>query len=153
HESQSRLWENLVGRSRAYCAYLMPLLQEAFPGPLTGVTADHFYHAVNRVAPSFIRVEADEVTYNLHVLLRFELERDLLTERLKVPDLPAAWNAKMEEYLGITPPTDALGVLQDVHWAGGLVGYFPTYTMGTLLSGQLWHVLQQALPDLDAQIA
>jgi len=152
HESQSRLWENLVGRSRAFCTFLFPLLQETFPGPLEGWTAERFYRTVNRVRPSFIRVEADEVTYNLHILLRFELERDLLADRLKVADLPEAWNARMQAYLGITPPDDARGVLQDVHWAGGLVGYFPTYTLGNLMAAQMWHVIRQALPDLHAQI-
>lgn len=152
HESQSRLWENLVGRSRSYCAYIFPRLQQAFPEPLVGWDAERFYRAVNRVTPSFIRVEADEVTYNLHVLLRFELERDLLMQRLTVNDLPDVWNAKMQEYLGITPPDDAHGVLQDVHWSAGLVGYFPTYTLGNLLSAQLWHTLRQAIPDLGDRI-
>lgn len=152
HESQSRLWENLVGRSRSYCAYLLPRLQQAFPEPLAGWDVERFYRAVNRVTPSFIRVEADEVTYNLHILLRFELERDLLMQRLTVNDLPEAWNAKMQEYLGITPPDDAQGVLQDVHWSAGLVGYFPTYTLGNLFSAQLWHTLRLAIPDLDSRI-
>jgi carboxypeptidase Taq len=151
HESQSRMWENQVGRSRPFCEFALPKLQEAFPD-LRNVTADTLYRAVNRVKPSLIRVEADEVTYNLHVLLRFELERDMLTGRLKVADVPAAWNAKMQEYLGITPPTDSVGVLQDVHWSGGMLGYFPTYTLGTLLSAQLWHTMKQTLPDVDDQI-
>jgi carboxypeptidase Taq len=152
HESQSRLWENLVGRSHSYCTYIFPKLRQVFPEPLAGWDAERFYRAVNRVAPSFIRVEADEVTYNLHVLMRFELERDLLMQRLTVNDLPEAWNAKMQEYLGITPPDNAQGVLQDIHWSAGLVGYFPTYTLGNLLSTQLWHALQQAIPGLDSQI-
>jgi carboxypeptidase Taq len=151
HESQSRMWENLVGRSRPFCEFALPKLQAAFPA-LQSVTAEELYRAVNRVEPSLIRVEADEVTYNLHVLLRFELEREMLSGRLKVADVPAAWNAKMQEYLGITPPNDALGVLQDVHWSGGMVGYFPTYTLGTLLSAQLWHTMKESLPDVDDQI-
>ncbi|HLV78997.1 MAG TPA: carboxypeptidase M32, partial [Chthonomonadaceae bacterium] len=153
HESQSRLWENLVGRSRPFCAFLFPLLQEAFPDAFAQIEPEAYYRAINKVAPSFIRVEADEVTYNLHILLRFELECDLLTGRLAVSDLPAAWNAKMQAYLGITPPNDAQGVLQDVHWSGGLIGYFPTYSIGNLVSGQLWHAAGQALQDRDAQIA
>lgn len=153
HESQSRLWENLVGRSRPFCAYVLPLLKEMFPDALTDCDVERFYRAVNRVRPSFIRVEADEVTYNLHILLRFELERDLLADRLKVRDLPEAWNAKMREYLGITPPNDTLGVLQDIHWSAGMIGYFPTYTLGNLIAAQLWHTIRQAIPDLDAQIA
>ncbi len=152
HESQSRLWENLVGRSRAYCIYLLPRLQEAFPEAFSGVTVDRLYRSVNRVRPSFIRVEADEVTYNLHILLRFELERELLSGRLRVADLPAVWNARMEEYLGITPPDDRRGVLQDIHWSAGLVGYFPTYTLGNLLAAQLWDTAQRAIPDLEAHI-
>src|SRR5262249_14672650 len=117
------------------------------------VEEEAFYRAVNKVAPSLIRVEADEVTYNLHVLLRFELECDLLTGALAVADLPDAWNAKMQTYLGITPPNDAAAVWQDVHWPAGLIGYFPTYSIGNLLSAQLWHALHAALPDLGAQIA
>lgn len=151
HESQSRMWENLVGRSRAYSRHVLPKLQAAFPD-LQGLDAEELYRSVNLVSPSFIRVEADEVTYNLHVLLRFELERELLADRLKVSDLPEAWNAKMNEYLGITPPDNAHGVLQDVHWSGGMVGYFPTYTLGNVVSGQLWHAIRQAIPDLYDQI-
>ncbi len=152
HESQSRLWENLVGRSRAFSDYLLPQLSEAFPGALVGRNVDEFYRAINRVTPSFIRVEADEVTYNLHILLRFELECELLTGALAVRDLPAAWNARMEEYFGITPPDNAHGVLQDVHWSAGLIGYFPTYTLGNLLSVQLWTSAEKSLGDIYAQI-
>jgi carboxypeptidase Taq len=152
HESQSRLWENLVGRSRAFTSWIFPRLQEAFPDALGRATVEAYYRAVNKVQPSLVRVEADEVTYNLHVLLRFELECDLLTGKLKVADLPAAWNAAMESTLGIVPPNDAQGVLQDVHWAGGLIGYFPTYSIGNLASGQFWWAARAALPDLDAQL-
>lgn len=153
HESQSRLYENLVGRSRAYTRFLFPQLQAAFPAAFGGLEMEAYYRAINRVEPSLIRIEADEVTYNLHTLLRFELECALLDERLDVEDLPDAWDALMHQYLGLTPPTDAEGCLQDVHWSGGLIGYFPTYTIGNLLSGQLQHSLRQALPDLDEQIA
>ncbi len=138
HESQSRLWENLVGRSRPFWQCYFPKLKDAFPDALGSVPEDAFYRAVNKVAPSLIRVEADEVTYNLHVLLRFELETALLSGELSVADAPAAWNAKMQEYFGLTPPDDAAGVLQDVHWSAGLIGYFPTYTLGNILSVQLY---------------
>jgi carboxypeptidase Taq len=152
HESQSRLWENLVGRSRAFCRFFLPTLQAAFPDALGAVSVEAFYRAVNKVAPSFIRVEADEVTYNLHILLRFEMESDLLTGKLAFKDVPEAWNAKMEEYLGITPQTNSEGCLQDVHWSEGLIGYFPTYTLGNLISAQLFHYIRQAEPNLDAKI-
>jgi carboxypeptidase Taq len=152
HESQSRLWENLVGRSRPYCEFAFPQFQAVFPVALAGETSESFYRAVNLVQPSLVRVEADEVTYNLHVMLRFELECELLTGALKVSDLPAAWNARMESYFGLTPPDDRQGVLQDVHWAEGLIGYFPTYALGNLISGQIWHSVNQAIPDLDDRI-
>ena len=152
HESQSRLWENLVGRSRPYCEYVFPKLQAAFPEALGGESADAFYRAVNVVRPSLVRVEADEVTYNLHIMLRFELECELLTGELAVKDLPTAWNARMQSYFGLTPPDDAHGVLQDVHWSEGLVGYFPTYALGNLVSGQLWSAIHAALPDIEGQI-
>ena len=152
HESQSRLIENLVGRSRAFCTWILPRVKQAFPESAGGWTADGFYRAVNRVQPSFIRVEADEVTYNLHIFLRFELERDLIAGRIAVKDLPDAWNAKMEEYLGITPPNVAEGVLQDVHWPAALFGYFPTYTLGNVFAGQIWNAAKRDLPDLDGQI-
>jgi carboxypeptidase Taq len=138
HESQSRLWENIVGRSRPFWQVFYPDLQRQFPDALADVDLDTFYRAINRVEPSLIRVEADEVTYNLHIMLRFELEVALLSGDLLVRDLPAAWNAKMDEYLGVTPPNDAEGCLQDIHWSGASFGYFPTYALGTLLSAQLY---------------
>jgi carboxypeptidase Taq len=144
HESQSRLWENLVGRSRGFWDHFFPTLQAAFPASLGDANAEMVYRAVNRVQPSFIRVEADEVTYNLHTLLRFELEVDLLEGKLAPCDAPAAWNAKVKEYLGLEVPSDKLGVLQDTHWAGGLIAYFPTYTLGNLASVQLF---EQAVSD------
>jgi carboxypeptidase Taq len=153
HESQSRLWENLVGRSRSFWQYRFTHLQQAFPDALGTVDAEAFYRAVNRVQPSFIRVEADEVTYNLHILLRFELENDLLEKKLTVEDLPAAWNAKMEEYLGVSPSNDSEGVLQDTHWSGVHFGTFPGYTLGNLIGAQLMVKVRAELPDLDAQIA
>lgn len=152
HESQSRLWENIVGRSRGFWTYYYPMLQATFPQQLGGVSAGEFYRMVNAVSRSLIRVEADEVTYNLHIMLRFELENDLLEGKLAVKDAPAAWNAKMEQYMGIVPPTDTQGILQDVHWSSGLVGYFPTYSLGNFLSVQYWDQAVQDVPAIPAQI-
>ncbi|WP_102128502.1 carboxypeptidase M32 [Deinococcus planocerae] len=137
HESQSRLFENLLARSRPFWERYLPALAKVAPEVTAGLDADTIYRAVNRVQPSLIRVEADEVTYNFHVMLRFELELALLEGTLRVAELPEAWNAKMHDYLGLTPPDDARGVLQDIHWSAGLIGYFPTYTLGNLLSVQL----------------
>lgn len=153
HESQSRLWENLVGRSLPFWRHFYPELQGTFPEQLAEVPLDTFYRAVNKVKPSLIRVEADEATYNLHIMLRFELEQALLKDELPVEDLPLVWNDKMEEYLGIRPEDDADGVLQDIHWSAGLIGYFPTYALGNLIACQWWEVIQDELPDLDEQIA
>lgn len=153
HESQSRLWENLVGRSRPFWQHYFPVLQERFPESFGNASLDTFYRAINKVEPSLIRVEADEVTYNLHVMLRFELERALLEGDLAVADLPERWNAAMDEYLGVHPESDADGVLQDVHWALGAIGYFPTYALGTLMSVQLFNQAAAALGDLEARIA
>jgi len=152
HESQSRLWENMVGRSKAFSTHYLPRLKALFPTQLQNVNLDEFYAAVNQVEPSLIRVEADEVTYNLHILLRFELERDLFEGRVEVKDLPSVWNERMQQYLGVCPPDDAQGVLQDVHWSFGLMGYFPTYTLGNLYGAQFFHQAQQELPDLEGQI-
>jgi len=149
HESQSRTWENLVGRSRSFWRFFYPRLQEAFPGQLRSVDEEAFYRAVNKVHPSLIRIDADEVTYNLHIILRFELEQELIDERLAVRDLPGAWNARMEEYLGVDVPDDARGVLQDMHWAGGGFGYFPTYSLGNVISVQIWERLKEELGDVD----
>jgi len=151
HESQSRLWENIVGRSKSFWKRYLPRLQSEFPA-LAAYRLQEFYCMINRVNPSLIRVEADEVTYNLHVMTRFELECDLLTGSLAVKDLPDAWNSKYKEYLGIDVPSDKDGCLQDVHWPAGLIGYFPTYSMGNLLSYQIWHTLQKDLGDTDALI-
>jgi carboxypeptidase Taq len=151
HESQSRLWENVLGRSREFWQFYYPRLQEFFPSQLKNATLDTFYRAINKSEPSLIRVEADEVTYNLHIFLRFELEQDLLEKRLNVADLPEAWNAKMQESLALTPPNDALGVLQDIHWSGGMMGYFPTYTLGNVLSLQFYQQTLKDIPDLPEQ--
>ena len=152
HESQSRLWENLVGRSRGFWSHYYPSLQETFPEALGNVDLEKFYRAANAVAPSEIRVEADEVTYNLHILIRFELEVALIEGNLPVADLPEAWNAKTEEYLGFTPKNDARGVLQDVHWAAGLLGYFPTYAIGNVLSVQVFESAVETHPEIPEEI-
>jgi carboxypeptidase Taq len=152
HESQSRLWENLVGRSRGFWRFFFPLLQRLFSEHLGSVTLEGFYRAINRVEPSMIRVEADEVTYNLHVLLRFELEVALMDETLSLSDLPSVWNAKMKEYLGVLPGNDAEGVLQDVHWSSGLIGYFPTYSLGNLISVQLFEKAKSQHPQISQEI-
>ncbi len=138
HESQSRMWENLVGRSRAFWDYFYPQAREAFPEGLGNVSLDDFYFAINDVRPSLIRVEADEATYNLHIIIRFELEQALLNDDFSIADLPAAWNDKYQKLFGITPPTDREGVLQDVHWSAGYFGYFPTYSLGNLYASQLF---------------
>ncbi len=151
HESQSRMWENLVGRSRPFWQYAYPRLQETFPAQLRSVDVETFYRAVNQVRPSTNRVESDEVTYNLHTLLRFELEKALIEGELKVKDLPDAWNVKSQTYLGLTPPTHADGVMQDIHWAGGSIGYFPSYTLGNIVSVQLFAAARRAHPDLPDQ--
>jgi carboxypeptidase Taq len=149
HESQSRLWENLVGRSRPFWRWLYPRLQEAFAAQLGTVDEESFYRAINKVQPSLIRIDADEVTYNMHIILRFELEQDLIENRLDVADLPEAWNARIDEYLGVEVPDDAQGVLQDMHWAGGAFGYFPTYALGNVISVQVWERALEDLGDLD----
>ncbi len=145
HESQSRLWENLVGRSRGFWDYFFPETRQMFPSALSDVALDDFYFAINGVRASLIRVEADEATYNLHIIIRFELEQEILAGHLAVNDVPQAWNDKYQTYLGIRPPNDADGVLQDVHWSAGLVGYFPTYSLGNLYASQF---LEQAERDL-----
>jgi carboxypeptidase Taq len=152
HESQSRMWENQVGRSRPFIEYYFPILQEKFPESLGDVSVDQFYRAANKVEPSLIRVEADEVTYGLHIMLRFELEKEMIAGRVDFNTLPDLWNSKMEEYLGITPDSDANGVLQDVHWSSGIIGYFPTYQLGNLISAQLWEMIRNEITDLDDQI-
>lgn len=148
HESQSRMWENFVGRSLEFWEKMYPDCQRAFPEALGGVSLDVFHGAINTVQASLIRVEADEVTYNLHIILRFEIERDIISGRLEVRDVPAAWNAKMKELLGITPPDDAQGCLQDIHWSAGMFGYFPTYALGNLYGAQFFEAAQRAIPNL-----
>ena len=153
HESQSRLWENLVGRSQSFWMHFFPKLQMVFPEELGEVTQDEFYRAINRCEPSLIRVEADEVTYNLHIIIRFELELELLSGDLHLNDLPGAWREKYKDYLGVAPHNDADGVLQDIHWSIGAIGYFATYTIGNLLSVQLFDCVQTDIIDLEADIS
>jgi carboxypeptidase Taq len=153
HESQSRMIENFVGRGLPFWRFALPRAAEAFPAQLRGVDVETFWRAVNEVKPSLIRVEADEVTYNLHIILRFEIESALFARAIEVDDLPAVWNAKTLEFLGIEPENDAVGVLQDIHWAFGLVGYFPTYTLGNVYAAQLWDAIGRDLPDRDERIA
>jgi carboxypeptidase Taq len=150
HESQSRFWENIIGRSLSFWRRYYKELQNVFPEQLQNVTLDNFYRAINKVEPSLIRVEADEVTYNLHVMIRYEIEKALMNKEIKVSDLPRIWNEKMEEYLGIMPPNNAKGVLQDVHWAGGSFGYFPTYALGNIYSAQLYNTARKEIKDFDA---
>ena len=152
HESQSRLWENCIGRSLPFWTFFYPRFQSAYAPQFDGISLDDFYHALNKVTPSFIRTEADEATYNLHIMLRFDLELELLEGKLAVSDLPKAWGERSREYLGITPPDDSHGVLQDVHWSGGMFGYFPTYALGNVISAQLWETAHKDIPDLDEQI-
>jgi len=152
HESQSRMWENLVGRSMPFWRFLYPRVREVFPEQLGKVDVDRFYAAINRVQPSLIRIRADEVTYGMHVILRFELEQDIVNGRVELSDLPTRWAEKMDEYLGVEVPDDANGVLQDTHWASGLIGYFSTYLLGTVMSVQIWEKAQEDVPDLEDRI-
>jgi len=153
HESQSRLWENLVGRSRPFQDYLFPRLQETFPSQLGDLDIEAFYRAINKVHPSLIRVEADEVTYNLHILLRFELENEMLEDRVDITRLDQIWHERMEQYLGITPPNAAEGVLQDIHWSSAGAYFFPSYTLGNIIGAQLFRQAHKEMPDLDGQLS
>ncbi len=152
HESQSRLWENLVGRSLPFWQFFYPRVQETYPEQLGGVGLDAFLPAINRSKPGLIRIEADEVTYGMHVMLRFELEQDIVEGRVELKDLPQAWNQKMWEYLGVEVPDDGHGVLQDMHWSGGMIGYFSTYLLGTVASVQIWQAVLRDVPDLEEQV-
>jgi len=153
HESQSRLWENQVARSRGFWRFFEPRLRERFPVQLRGVTSDELYLAINAVVPTLIRVDADEVTYNLHIVLRFELEKKLFSGALTVADLPAAWNAASRELLGLVPSSDREGVLQDVHWSDGAFGYFPSYCIGNMMAAQLWYHVLSLRPQLEEDFA
>ncbi|MEH7307158.1 carboxypeptidase M32 [Neobacillus drentensis] len=147
HESQSRFLENMVGRSKEFWNYFFPTLQTYFPKQLENISVEDFYRAVNTVEPSFIRVEADELTYNLHIMLRYEIEKALISGEIEAKDLPVIWNQKMQDYLGVTPSTDTEGVLQDVHWSFGGIGYFPSYSLGNLYAAQILRTIQKDLPD------
>lgn len=152
HESQSRMWENLVGRSLPFWQYFYADLKKIFSSQLDGVNVKQFYKAVNKVEPSFIRVNADEATYNMHIMLRLELEIGMVDGSIKIKDLPEIWNTKMREYLGITPPDDKHGVLQDIHWSYGSIGYFSTYALGNIVSAQLWEKINKDIYNLEEQI-
>jgi carboxypeptidase Taq len=152
HESQSRMWENLVGRSLPFWEHFYPRLQALFPAQFGNVSLEKFYKGINKVERSLIRVEADEATYNLHVMLRLELEIAMIESKIAIKDLPEAWNARMKDYLGVVPPNDAQGVLQDIHWSGGMLGYFSTYALGNLVSAQLWEKFKLTVPDIDDQM-
>ena len=152
HESQSRFYENIIGRSRAYIRMFLPRMKEIFPEQLAGATEEEIYRAVNRAQPSLIRTEADELTYALHIMVRYELEKQLIDGRLQVADLPAAWNGMMKEYLGVDVPDDAHGCLQDVHWSGGMFGYFPSYALGSAYAAQMLAVISREVGDVDALI-
>ena len=153
HESQSRLWENQVARSRGFWRFFEPKLRATFPEPLRGIDSEALYLAINAIQPTLIRVDADEVTYNLHILLRFEIEKRLFAGTLAVRDLPTAWRAASEELLGLTPPTDREGVLQDVHWSDGAFGYFPSYCIGNMMAAQLWYHVLKLRPELEEDFA
>ena len=152
HESQSRMWENMIGRSQPFWKHYTPKLQHMFPGQLDQVNAEAVYRAINHVTPSFIRVEADECTYNLHIILRFEIEQALMSREIQVDDIPALWNAKVKEYLGLDVPNDRLGCLQDIHWSHGSIGYFPTYALGNLYAAQLFEQIQADIPGIWKEI-
>ncbi|MCR5662704.1 MAG: carboxypeptidase M32 [bacterium] len=149
HESQSRLWENVIGRSYPFWEYYYGSLRTAFPRQLDNADLNVFWRAINKVMPSFVRTEADEVTYNLHIMIRFEIETALMEGKLEVKDIPSAWNDLMHDYLGITPPDHTAGCLQDVHWPMGLFGYFPTYALGNLFASQQWEKMQEDISGLD----
>jgi len=153
HESQSLFWERMIAQGKPFCEAFLPTIREFFPDKLAEVDPDEFFHAVNACEPSLIRVEADEVTYPLHVILRFEIEKALFEGSIDVDDLPGEWNQKMEDYLGILPPNDTLGVLQDVHWSGGAFGYFPSYTLGAMYACQFYDTLLKEIPETEEEIS
>ena len=152
HESQSLFWERMIAQNKAFCARYMNTFQATFPDKMQGVSIDALYEAINTCKPSFIRVEADELTYPLHVILRFEIEKGLFDGSVSVDELPELWNDKMENYLGVRPPTDTLGILQDVHWSGGAFGYFPSYTLGAIYACQFYRTMLGELPDTEKYI-
>lgn len=152
HESQSRFWENMIGRSNAFWQYHYPLVTSAFGDVFDDVSIEDFYRYINHVQPSFIRTQSDEVTYNLHIMVRYELEKGIFGDQLQISDLPDAWREKMRDYLGVVPQNDSLGVLQDVHWAAGLFGYFPSYALGNLYAAQFYYTIREVLPAFDDRL-
>ncbi|MEI8281547.1 MAG: carboxypeptidase M32 [Armatimonadota bacterium] len=148
HEAQSRTWENVIGRSQPFWNYFWIWFREQFPF-LSEIDNDQFWRAYNKVEPGLVRVGSDELHYNLHILVRFEIEAAIITNQLEVKDIPEAWNSKYQEYFGVTPPTDSVGCLQDVHWSRGSIGYFPTYSYGNLIGIQIWNQLRKEVPDVD----
>lgn len=153
HESQSRLWENMIGKSFGFWRYFYPALKKDFPKPFKNIPLRQFYESINCVRPSLIRTDADEATYNLHIILRFEIEKEILENKIDVKDLPKIWNQKMKDYLGIKPPNDKMGILQDVHWSMGGIGYFPTYSLGNLYAAQFYNKMSKDIGDIDRQIS
>ncbi len=153
HESQSRLWENNVGRSLAFWQYYFPKLQSYFPEQLKGIDVHHFYKAINKIQPSFIRTEADELTYHAHVQIRYTIEKEIFSGHCSVKDIPSIWNEQYKQFLGVIVPNDNLGCLQDVHWSHGSFGYFPTYSLGSFYAAQLYATIQQQIPDIEDEIA
>jgi len=153
HESQSRFVENIVGRSMEFWSHFLPILKKVTGSTLSDVKLENFVHAINHVTPSKIRVEADEVTYGLHVIIRFNIERDLFADKIQIDELPQVWNESYNEYLGVSVENDSEGVMQDTHWASGLYGYFPSYALGNIYSGQLHATMQKAIPDWQTQLA
>ena len=153
HESQSRMWEKIIGMSKPFWKFFYPKLQKEFPKPFKDIPSNEFYNIINKVQPSLIRTEADELTYNLHIILRFEIEKEIIEGSIDLKDLPKIWNTKMKEYFGIDVPSDSLGVLQDIHWAAGLFGYFPTYTFGNLYSAQFYNTMKKDMPDIEKNIS
>ena len=153
HESQSRMWENFVGRTQEFWNYWFPKFVTTFEDVINLSEQEQFVNALNKVTPSLIRVEADEVTYNLHIILRFEIEKALINDNLDVRDLPDLWNSTFKDFFGISPTSDAKGVLQDIHWAMGGLGYFPTYSLGNLYAAQFWSVIKKDIPDIKNQIS
>lgn len=147
HESQSRFWENMVGRSREFCSFIHPRMKKLFPKAMVGVTPEKLFHIFNKSVPGLIRVESPELYYNLHVIIRYEIEEMIFNQGMQAKDIPAVWNEKYREYLGVEPKDYSTGVLQDSHWAGGAFGYFPTYTLGNLISGSLYQMMKTEVPD------
>lgn len=153
HESQSRLYENHIGYSFEYLSHTLPKLRKLYGEDIQGITSEELYRRANRVEPFIRRIESDEVSYHIHILIRYELERDLINGKISVAELPALWNAKYQEYLGIEPQDDAEGVLQDIHWSSGSFGYFPTYSLGTFYSAQFFAQMEKEMPNLSEKIS